>query len=326
MSYFILEANHTLLQKLCDQGYCFCLIFHVIVDIHKYTKEWCLTIGVCHGINLIVESLNSVRYFFVCILTSKCFSIKFVHSTLQVLIFVILIAISYKWRKMGKIDRTTTIRRTGNSSNNLRSDSSRCQQTMRFINFYTVNYCAVLKHIFQVYEFTVMERLLSEVVHIMKMQDAFIMCFYNFWWKQKTPCNISACNTSNVISLSGYNTRVLVAILRIPVIVFTVNQFFNGLISGIAFAHKMMQITIFNVSPCHILVSTKHKFLGDNILNFFNRHIDFFTVDFSSNLISKTRHFICYSRVYFYKCLANRLYNLVFVKFNLSTISLSDSH
>ncbi|MNN67428.1 hypothetical protein D3C81_1830620 [compost metagenome] len=66
--------------------------------------------------------------------------------------------------------------------------------------------------------------MLGVVVHVVKMNDACLMCFYDVRWQQQTLGYILGDLTGHVVPLDGINRRIFVGILLLDLFVVTLYQ------------------------------------------------------------------------------------------------------
>ena len=197
---------------------------------------------------------------------------------------------------------------------------------MRFFYHNPIYICAVLKHILKVYKVTVMKCILSKVICIMEMNYSFIVSLNYIFGKQKSSSYICACNTCKIVTLSGYNSCVLIGVFCIPIFAFTINEFFNRLVCGVSLTNKSTLISIYDINFCKLKVTKLHKFLFYYILNVLYKH-PFFAKRFYVIYYLAYLFFGCSLRAFnLVVCLRNSICNFALIKVYNAPISLNNFH
>ena len=108
------------------------------------------------------------------------------------------IRFTYKWcqNTVNTINTLTTILTRCYLCNDLCCYSTSNLERLRCIDFFTIDYCAICKHIFQINQATVKHRL-NNIIHIMEVDSSTIMGFQNIGRNQFTTSNILRYFTSN---------------------------------------------------------------------------------------------------------------------------------
>ena len=172
---------------------------------------------------------------------------------------------------MTNINRLPTILITSNRSNNLSHNSTSNLKTLRSLNHLTIHNSTIIKHIPYVYKTTI-KYWLNKIISIMKMQNTFLMSLTNLLRKKNSLSKITRNLSSNIIPLSRSNSRILIRIFLIKLLIFILNQTKNRLIRSITLPNKSPIITIYNISLSKIKLLYIHKLLFNNILNILNQN------------------------------------------------------
>ena len=143
---------------------------------------------------------------------------------------------------------------------------------MRLFYHNAVYVCSVLKHIFKVDKVAVMKCVLSKVVSIMEVNNSFIVRLNYIFRKQKSSCDIRACNAGKIITLSCNNSCVFIGVLCVPIFTFAIYKLFNRLVRSVGLANKCTLISIYNINFSKLVVSVLHKFLFNNVLDIFYKN------------------------------------------------------
>ena len=112
-----------------------------------------------------------------------------------------------------------------------------------------------------------MQRILGEIISIMKMNDAFVVSVYNIVRQQKASGDVRAGNTRQIIPLGRYDSGVFVGIFVIPVFIFTLDQFFDGLVRCVGFSYQFPGITVSDIFFSQLIFAQFHQLLLNDILN-----------------------------------------------------------
>ena len=323
----ILEPKDTLSQELLDEQRSFLLVFRIIIEVHKYAQERCLPVGIGHAVDLIIEGLNSIGDFLLCVLHRPAIRLSVRHTPAEVLASMPLTTISNKRSQMRKVDGGAAIGRTGHSSDNLRGNRSRSDQSMRLVDLNAVDNRTVLKHVLQIDELAVVKTQLSVIVGVMKVNDAFVVRLDNILGQQEPPGDVRTCNASDVVPLGRHHLRVFVTILGFPVFVLTIQQFLNGLVGGVALPNQLMLVAVLHILRGDILVLACHQLADDDVLDLLHGQVLLAGLDIVSDFCAES---VCILRqfigVHLNERLGNGFDDLTAVEFDLAAISLGNCH
>ncbi len=335
-TFLILDALHPLLEHFFnDHGKIFTrLAVFDFIQIHEHSHERSLAIGCHQGDDLILNRLHTILDFLVHTLLRNL--INLILTQMQAGSFYLICNVLtmlaaadlHKRCQMGKGDRLAAILVGGNLGNDLcRNVAGRCKG-MWLLNQRIRNHGAVLQHIFQIHQAAVIHRL-GEIIRIMEVDDAFLMCIDDIRRQQETAGNILGYFTSHIVTLGRIHSRILIGILLLGFLVIAADQRKNLLIRRICLAYQSSLIPIGNIILGYGIGTLMHDLRFHHVLDLF--HADTAVQCFAlihnriNNCVNGAgRHLIL--RIGCTVCLGNSDFNLIGSEQDFFAASLDDVH
>ena len=171
--------------------------------------------------------------------------------------------------------------------------------------------------------------MLGIIIRIVKMNNAFFMCFDNISRKQKSSGKISADLSCHIITLHTVNSRILVGILLLYFLIIALDQAHDLLICGIGLTHKCMLISVCDIFSGNLVFTGFHQSVFYQILNLLHTGstCQILTVSFyfqlkTANLFLRKALILCHFLIGF----RNRSEDLLSVENCFLTASFNDFH
>ena len=165
--------------------------------------------------------------------------------------------------------RLTAVLIARNLRDNLRRDIAGGKEAVRLFNHGFTDDRAVLQHILQIDEVTVVF-LLRKIVGIMEMNDALFMCLDNILRQQDTHGQVLAHLTRHIVALGRVDNRIFVGIFLLDVLIEMINQSQNFIICRVRFTSEFPLIPIAHILLCHLIAAHLHDADFYHILHIFD--------------------------------------------------------
>ena len=199
---------------------------------------------------------------------------------------------------------------------------------MGLLNQRAGNHRAVLQHILQVHQVTIVH-VLGIIVRVVEMDNASFVGRHNVLGQQNPAGNILTDLACHIVTLHGVDGGVLVGVLLLDFFVVAFNQAENPVIGGIGLTGQAADITICNIFLGDLKGSVGHDRLLHQILNFLHRGAvaHFLTGNLdalpdSLNLQRSQAHLLFHGII----GLGHSHQNLVNIKNNFCAIALDNLH
>ena len=199
---------------------------------------------------------------------------------------------------------------------------------MGLLNQRTGNHGAVLQHILQVHQITVVH-MLGIIVGVMEMNDATLMGCHNFSRQQNAVGDVLRDFARHIVTLHRIDGGVFVGVLLLDLLVVALNQAEDAVIGGVGLAQQAAGITIGDIFLGHLKGTVGHDGLFHQILNLLHRgaaaHFlagNLYPLGNAANLQGGQPHLFFHGVV----GLCNGSVNFFNVKVGFSTVSLNNLH
>ena len=127
----------------------------------------------------------------------------------------------------------------------------------------------VLKHILEIYQIAVMH-MLCEIVGIVEMDYALVVCINDFLGKKDSVCDITGNLTRHIVALGGVYNRVFIGIFLLDFFVIAFDKRKDLVVGGVAFTNQRTDVAIGDIVLCNLKSTVRHDLLFHQVLNFFN--------------------------------------------------------
>ena len=231
-------------------------------------------------------------------------------------------------REVCEADALTAVLVTCNLRDDLRGDVAGGGEAVRLFNERAGDDRAVLQHVFEVYEVAVVH-VLREIVHIMEMDDALLVCFDDFARKQNAARDVFGDLAGHVIALDAVYGWIFIRVFLLGFLVVALDKAENLVIGGIGAARKRTRIAVTDILLSDIERTLPHDLLFYEVLYFFHGrctpHGDARSFDICSNcanlLVRKSL-----TLVDLFICLGDSDDNLSDIERCFRAVSLNDLH
>ena len=172
-------------------------------------------------------------------------------------------------REVCEADALAAVLVTCNLRDDLRGDVAGGGEAVRLFNERAGDDRAVLQHVFEVYEVAVVH-VLREIVHIMEMDDALLMCFDDFARKQNAARDVFGDLAGHVIALDAVYGWIFIRVFLLDFLVVALDKAENLVIGGIGAARKRTRIAVTDILLSDIERTLPHDLLFYEVLYFFH--------------------------------------------------------
>ena len=334
---FVLDALITLAKHLLDahskvvfQN----LVIPCLIQIHEYRDERGLSIGGHKSDDLILNRLDTGTHFFTKTAGNNFVALVFCQIQMQLSILLVnlladcLTAHINKFGKVSKADTLTAVLAGCNLCNNLSGNVASSREAMGTLNQSAGNHCAILQHVIEVEQVAVVH-MLGIVISIMEMNDTRVVSLDDIFRQKHTHGKVFTYFASHIISLNRNDLRILIGILLLDLFVPILNQRQDSVIGSIMLTHSIMRIPILDISTSHLMASTVHQNILNDILNLLNGRCvtEVFTGSYSlrgigRNIVLRELLVFCYAAIGF----PNRNTDFLGVKLLLFAGTFDNTH
>ena len=333
---FVLHALVALAQRLLD-NHCqilFLLLVSGFVQVHKDGDKGSLTVGGHQGNHLILDGLHASAHFIpqpilhhlgnrlLGGLHAKFFQL------LEHISANLLPADLDKGSQVGQRNGLSAVLVGCHLGDNLSGNVAGGGERMGLLNQRTGNHGAVLQHILQVHQITVVH-MLGIIVGVMEMNDATLMGCHNLSRQQNAVGDILRDFARHIVTLHRIDGGVFVGVLLLDLLVVALNQAEDAVIGGVGLAQQAAGIAIGDIFLGHLESAMGHDGLFHQILNLLHRgaaaHFlagNLYPLGNAANLQRSQTHLFFHGVV----GLCNGSVNFFNVKVGFSTVSLNNLH
>ena len=275
----VLNTLHTLLHNFLDDQ---CKVItgaslRNFIKIHENRYKWCLSVTGHKSDQLVLDRLDTTldlilqsafRYLLDDLIIKRLTaSLTF----LDYLVTDLLAADVYKRSQMGEREGLSAVLIAGYLCDDLCGNVTCGKEAVRLLNQCLADNRAVLEHILQIDQVTVMLTL-CVVIGIMEMNDSLVVSLYDLLRKKNTHGQVLADLACHVITLGRVNSRVLIGVLLLGILINLVKKSKDAVVCGIGLAGKLSLVAIAHILLCNLITAHLHNAGLYHILNIF--HID----------------------------------------------------
>ena len=142
-------------------------------------------------------------------------------------------------------------------------------ETVGLINAGTADDRTVLEHIFQVDQVAVVH-MLCEVVGVVEMDNAVLVCLYDILGKEQTVGDVTADLTRHIVALNAVDRGIFVGVFLLDFLVVTFDQGQNAVVGGIGTAFQESLVAVFDIVFSHVESTALHDLVLDEVLDLLN--------------------------------------------------------
>ena len=236
----------------------------------------------------------------------------------------LLTADIYKRRQMRQCKGLTSVLVAGYLRHDLGGYVAGCEEAVRLLNQRFADHSAILQHILQVDQITVVF-FLCKIIRIMEMNDSLLMRFHDLLRQKHTSGQILADLSGHVIPLRRVDHRIFIGIFLIYFFIDVLDQRQDPVVCGIGLSGQFSFITIPHIFLRHLVASHLHDAGFHQILDVLHIHRVSGLHHHFSNLLGN-RHDLIFVHlmdpVHLCICFCDRIDDLGNIKGNLFPISL----
>ena len=272
----VFDALISLAQDfLDDQGQVFTLLFiSRFTKIHKDRYKRRLSVGGQKCYDLILDHLDAALDLILKLAFHQFADRFLIHRDLAVcklfqkLPADLFTAHLHKRCQVGQGNRLSAILVGSNLRNDLGGDIAGSGETVGLFDQCSGDHCPVQEHVFQIDQIAVMH-VLRIVVHIMEVDDPFLMSLYDISRQKQAFGQIFRDFSGHIVPLGGVDHRVFVGVFLFCLFVGAFNQAEDPVIRGIALTDQGTCISVCDVALCKNKSPMDHELMLYLVLNFF---------------------------------------------------------
>ena len=229
---------------------------------------------------------------------------------------------------MGQRDGLATVLGRGDLGDNLRRDIASCREAVRLLDQRARDNGAVLEHILQVHQVTVMH-MLGKVVRIVEVNQTLVVSIHDLLGQQHALRQILGNLAGHVVALNGVDGRVLVRVLLLDLFVVAFDQRQDFVVGCVLLALQALNIAIDDVVASDLVAVETHDLVLDQILDLLDRYGVAGLLTCLGDVLRCIDHLAVGKARAFLDlqvCGADRIDDLIDVKGNLGAAALDDLH
>ena len=233
-----------------------------------------------------------------------------------------------KRSQVGQRNRLTAVLGRGDLGDNLRRDIASSREAVRLLDQRARDNGAVLEHILQVHQVTVMH-VLGEVVRIMEVNQALVVGIHDLLGQQHALRQVLGNLAGHVVALNGVDGRVLIGVLLLDLFVVALDERQNFVVSRVLLALQALNIAIDDVVASDLVAVETHNLVLDQILDLLDRYGVTRVLACLGDVLRRIDHLaVGKTRALLDLQVggANRIDNLIDVKDNLGAAALDNLH
>ena len=331
---FVLDALHTLDQDFLDQHgqVVACAARRNLVQIHEHGNERSLTVAGHQGDQLVLDGLDTALDFLCQTELNDLVDDGVVHglaagfALFDDLLFDLGTADINEGSQMGQREGLTAVLVGGDLGHDLGGHVAGGVEAVGSLDQGLTDDCAVLQHVFQIDEVTVM-LLLGIIIRIVEMDDAFFMGPDDLGGKKDASGQILGDLAGHIVTLGGIDDRILVGILLFDFLVELLDQGKDPVVGRVGLAGELAAETIADIFLCHFIAAHLHDAGLDHILDILDIYSVCRLLDFLRDLLRNCNDLILVELVdglHLFVCLADRIDDLGEIESDLLPVSLDD--
>ena len=233
-----------------------------------------------------------------------------------------------KRSQVGQRNRLAAILGRGDLGDNLRRDIASSREAVRLLDQRARDNGAVLEHILQVHQVTVMH-VLGKVVRIVEVNQALVVGIHDLLGQQHALRQVLGNLAGHVVALDGVDGRVLVGVLLLDLFVIALNQRQDLVIGRVLLALQALNIAVDDVVASDLVAVETHNLVLDQILDLLDRYGVAGLLTCLGDVLCRIDHLAVGKARAFLDlqvCGADRIDDLIDVKGNLGAAALDDLH
>ena len=287
-----------------------------------------MTISSHQSIDLILNGLNATLQ--LCTQTFlyqvfQSFFVKFATGNFHNIAFELVIAAAQIFTQVANIYRLTAILGRSNRCDDLGHNGAGNLEAFRAFNHFAIHYSTFIKHVADVNQAAVEDRL-NEIVSVMEVQYAFVVSCRDFFRQNDASGQVFRNFASNQVALSSSHNSVFVRVFFHNIFIAVTNQGQDGFVSSISLTNQRTFVTVNDVLFCQFKFTSVHQAMFHDVLDiFYQQTHSVARLHISSNL----QNFIFFNsilRVNNSIRFLNSHNNFTTIKINSSTIAFNNFH
>ena len=327
-AFFIFDALQALPDDLFDDHGVFFNVGIVVPQVQEQRNKRRLAIGGHKGVDLVLDGLHAGFQFFPQAFIHNRFDLfrirVFAQGVLR-LIHKFFPAAPQVFAQMPHVNRLTAILAGSNGSDNLGHYVTGYLEALGRFNHLAVHHRTIVQHVADINQAAVENRL-DKIIHIVKMDYAFIMGFGNFFRQNYPAGQVLGNLTGDQVPLGRSHNRIFIAIFFHNIFVAVTDQRKDGFIRRIGFTHQRPAVTVNNVGFCQIKLAGFLQLAFHNILNILHQQAGtvlplYICCNFFNRAFGNTA-LLFYSRIGF----LNGHYYFLGIKINRRAVALNYFH
>ena len=275
---FVLDALIALLERFFDDESEILLFLLVprLVEVHEHRHKRRLAVGGQQSQHLILDGLHAPCDLVAQAAFHKVVKLLFAGGGMDLFHLRaddaadLFAADLHKGRQVRQGNRLAAVLVRGVLRDDLGGDIAGGGEGMRALDQRAGDDRAVLEHILQIDQVTVVH-MLGIIIGIVKMDDAFLVRLNDILGQQQAVGDISGNLARHIVALRGVDDGVLVGVFLLGLFVAALDQAQDLVIGGVAAAHQRAGIAIGDILLGHLKRAVRHDLVLDHILNLFHR-------------------------------------------------------
>ena len=274
---FILDALHALAKDFFDdEGEVLPrLAVFDFIKVHEHGDEGRLSVAGHEGDELVLDGLDARLDLFLQAAFHDLGDDGFIHRFAGFpalcidLFFDLLAADVYEGSEVCEGEGLSAVLVRSDLRDDLRRDIARGEEGVRLFDHGLADDGAILQHVFQIDEVTVVLAL-GEIVGVMEMDDALFVCFHDLLREQQAAGEVFRYFAGHVVTLCGIDDRVLIRVFLLHFFIAEVDEGEDPVIGGIALSGDLAFVAVADVLLRHLVAAHFHDARFDHVLNVFH--------------------------------------------------------
>ena len=274
---FIFDALIALAQGLLDDHGQILLLLLVagLVEVHKDGDEGSLAVGGHQGHHLVLDGLDATADFLPQALLHDLRDLLLIGADAQDLhlplhsLADLFPANLDKRCQVGQGNGLAAVLIGGHLGNDLCCDIAGGGEGMGLLDHGAGNDGAVLEHIFQIHQVTIVH-MLGIIVRVVEMDDASLVGIHNGLGQQNTGGDILADLASHIVTLDSIDGGVLVGVLLLDLLVVGLDEGQDPVVGGVGLAGQRPGVAVSDIGLGHLKGAVGHNSLLHQVLDLFH--------------------------------------------------------
>ena len=275
---FVLHALVALAQGLLNNHGKILLLLLVsrLIEVHEHGDEGSLSVGGHEGHHLILDGLHAPTDFLPQTVLHHLGDGFFTGRNAEGCHFLfhalanLLPADLDKGRQMGKGNGLAAVLVGGHLGDDLGRDIAGRGEGMRLLDQGAGNDGAVLQHILQIHQIAVVH-MLGIIVGVMEMDDARLVGRHDLRGQQNPAGNVLTDLACHVVPLNRVDSRVLIGVLLLDLLIVALNQAENPVVGGVGLPGQRTGVAVGDVFLGDLKGAVGHDGLLHQVLNLLHR-------------------------------------------------------